>query len=96
MKIVVLIIVVSYVLSSCTHIHESAQEVTKHILSGEEYIDRLTDIQKIDLIRERRKELDSIRKGDFFLLNNNPEEALTYYLRVAENLPDDVLLQKKI
>lgn len=70
--------------------------ITKNILSGEKYQEKLSDEEKIDLIKQRRKELDSIRKWDFFTLRNNPEEALTYYLQVAERLPDDVIIQKKI
>ena len=40
--------------------------------------------------------MDTIRKGDYYVLLNNPDEALAYYLSVAERLPNDVLIQKKI
>lgn len=37
-----------------------------------------------------------IRKGDYYSLRNAPEEALAYYLSVAEKLPDDIIVKKKI
>lgn len=66
------------------------------LASGEQLPDKLTDAERIELIRERRKELDTIRKGDYYTLSNNPEEALTYYLQAVERLPDDVILAKKL
>ena len=40
--------------------------------------------------------MSGIRKGDFYSLRNAPEEALSYYLSVAEKIPDDQVVRKKI
>jgi tetratricopeptide (TPR) repeat protein len=56
----------------------------------------ITADKRLELARNRRKEINSIRKGDYYIIKNNPEEALTYYLQVAEKLPDDIVIQKKI
>lgn len=40
--------------------------------------------------------MSGIRKGDYYSLRNNPEEALAYYLQVAEKLPNDQIVRKKI
>ncbi len=40
--------------------------------------------------------MTTIRKGDFYTLRNAPEEALNAYLTVAEKLPKDVVVRKKI
>ena len=40
--------------------------------------------------------MTGIRKWDFYSLRNAPEEALTYYLGVAEKLPRDQVVRKKI
>lgn len=37
-----------------------------------------------------------IRKGDFFMAKNNPEEALISYLEALEKLPEDLVIEKKI
>jgi hypothetical protein len=92
-----LIICVSlFLLASCTTLTLPGATNSGTLASGEKYQKELTDAERIALIRDRRKELDSIRKGDYFTLKNNPDEALTYYLAVAEKLPDDVVIQKKI
>jgi tetratricopeptide (TPR) repeat protein len=85
-----------FLLTSCTSIALPGTDNSGTLVSGEKYQKELTDAERIALIRDRRKELDSIRKGDYFTLKNNPDEALTYYLAVAEKLPDDVVIQKKI
>ena len=95
-RYIFLIIVPLFFLVSCTSIPLPGGTNSGTLVSGEKYQKELTDAERIELIRERRKELDSIRKGDYFALKNNPDEALTYYLTVAEKLPDDVVIQKKI
>jgi tetratricopeptide (TPR) repeat protein len=40
--------------------------------------------------------MSGIRKGDYYSLRNNSEEALSYYLQVAEKLPNDLVVRKKI
>ena len=96
MKYAVFLSLLLFVLTSCVGNIGTEQGWYSDIVSGEKYQQRLTDEERIEMIRERRKELDSIRKWDFFVTRNNPDEALAYYLQVAEKLPNDVILQKKI
>lgn len=89
--------VLVFSLSACSqYLVPWDSDTPKPLASWEKHQEKLTDEEKIQLIRDRRKELDSIRKGDYFVGRNNPEEALVYYLQVAEKLPDDLILQKKI
>jgi hypothetical protein len=62
MKVSFLFILMSLVLVSCTHILDPQEESRQGAISGEKYTEKLTDEERIELIRERRKELDSIRK----------------------------------
>jgi tetratricopeptide (TPR) repeat protein len=93
---IVFFLVTALTLTSCGLSPSSTEDTDSTLASWEKYQVKLTEEERIELIRERRKELDSIRKWDFYTLRNNPEEALIYYLQVAEKLPDDVILQKKI
>jgi tetratricopeptide (TPR) repeat protein len=95
-RYILLICVPLLLLASCTTITLPGRTSSGTIISWEKYQKELTDAERIALIRDRRKELDSIRKWDYFTLKNNPDEALSYYLTVAEKLPDDVVIQKKI
>lgn len=55
--------IIFFSLSACTLTSPDVQKAQNSDLSsGEKYQDKLTDAQKIGLIRDRRKELDSIRK----------------------------------
>jgi len=65
-------------------------------LSGEKYISTLDPDTRAELAKNRRKELNSLRKWDYFIVKNNPEDALAYYLQVEEKLPDDIVVKKKI
>lgn len=65
-------------------------------VSSEQYTRDLDPEKKIELIKKQRKEQNTIRKWDYLTLKNNPREALTYYLQVAEKLPDDVIIKKKV
>ena len=85
-----------FVSTACSRLDAPVPSEDIVLLSGEKYQEKLSEKERIELIKERRNELDSIRKWDFFAIRNNPEEALTYYLQVAERLPNDVILQKKI
>lgn len=95
-RLAIIFFFIPIILTSCGTVFWPTQDTERQVSSGENYQQKLTEEQKIKLIRERQKELDSIRKWDFFVLRNNPEEALSYYLQVAEKLPEDVLIQKKI
>ncbi len=96
MKIFFVIFLSIFLLSACSLVWEKSMTDSGSLASGEQLPDKLTDAERIELIRERRKELDTIRKGDYYTLSNNPEEALTYYLQAVERLPDDVILAKKL
>ncbi len=61
-----------------------------------EYLSKITEEEKVKMAKDRRTELDNIRKGDFFLAKNNPKEALDYYLSTLEKIPNDIVLHKKI
>ncbi len=60
------------------------------------YQSHLDESTKVDLARNRRSQLDDIRKGDYMMTKHNPEAALGFYLPVLEKLPEDVVLEKKI
>lgn len=64
--------------------------------TGGLYATGLTEDQKVQLAIERKKELRTIRKGDYMTLKNNPEQALAYYSAALEQLPDDVVIRRKI
>lgn len=64
--------------------------------TGSQYAIDLTDKQKVQLAIERKKELRTIRKGDYLTLKNNPEKALLYYQTALEKLPDDIVIRRKI
>lgn len=61
-----------------------------------QYATGITDDEKVDLAIKRKKELRNIRKGDYMTLKNNPEQALLYYKNVLEELPDDIVIRRKI
>ncbi len=60
------------------------------------YATGLTDEQKVTLAIARKKELRTIRKGDYMTLKNNPEQAISYYLNALEKLPNDIIIKRKI
>jgi hypothetical protein len=45
---------------------------------------------------DRKKELRTIRKGDYMTLKNNPDQAIAYYLHALEKLPNDIVIKRKI
>lgn len=92
----ILIFSIFLILGSCSLSDNFRDNWGSSVNSWEKYQEKLSDEERINLIKDRRKELDTIRKGDYYSLTNNPDEALTYYLSVAERLPNDVLIQKKI
>ncbi len=66
------------------------------VSSETQYGNEITPEQKAELAKNRRKEIRLIRKGDYYMVKNNPEEALTSYLEVLEKLPWDIIVEKKI
>jgi hypothetical protein len=83
-------------LSSCSGVIQKPSSNFTGSLSDQKYQSELDPDIRIELAKSRRKELDSIRKGDYFIIKNNPQDALSYYLQVAEKLPRDVIVKKKI
>lgn len=51
---------------------------------------------RLSLAKKRKSYISGIRKGDFYSLQNAPEEALSYYLQIQEKIPDDQVVRKKI
>jgi len=50
----------------------------------------------VSLAKKRKNYISGIRKWDYYSLRNNPDEALSYYLQVAEKIPNDQVVRKKI
>ncbi len=61
-----------------------------------QYKEEISQEKKVELAKNRRKEIRLIRKGDYFMVKNNPEEALTAYAEALEKLPEDIIVEKKI
>jgi tetratricopeptide (TPR) repeat protein len=84
-------------LSACTFPSSPRDDATG---SGGEnpqnYVSNLTEDERIALAKKRRSYITGIRKGDFYSLRNAPEDALSYYLTVAEKIPNDPSVRKKI
>ena len=51
---------------------------------------------RVDLAKKRKNYISGIRKGDYYSLRNNADEALSYYLQVSEKIPKDQVVRKKI
>jgi tetratricopeptide (TPR) repeat protein len=97
MKIVLYWLSLVLLLTSCISRQDvSVWQSSSQDQATKKYTTTITAEKKLELARSRRKEINSIRKWDYYIIKNNPEEALTYYLQVAEKLPDDIVIQKKI
>jgi tetratricopeptide (TPR) repeat protein len=84
-------------LTSCTGISNFENLGTSGSVSvPQKYSTGLTDEQKITFAIARKKELRTIRKGDYMTLKNNPNQAISYYLSVLEKLPKDTVIKRKI
>lgn len=64
--------------------------------SIDRYATGLTDDQRVELARDRQKELRTIRKGDYLLLQNNAIDAISLYTQVLERIPDDIVVRRKL
>lgn len=80
-------IVPAVLLSSCTTDNTDMTPPIIGVSSETQYGNEITPEQKAELAKNRRKEIRLIRKGDYYMVKNNPEEALTSYLEVLEKLP---------
>jgi tetratricopeptide (TPR) repeat protein len=65
-------------------------------MSTDRYATGLTEDQRVELARDRQKELRTIRKGDYLLLQNNAIEAISLYTQVLERIPDDIVVRRKL
>ena len=92
---VCLLIFVTLLLSSCM---EGLTQVSDPHASGSttQYATGLTDTERVRLALDRKKELRNIRKWDYLALKNNPEDAIAYYTIALENLPNDIVIRRKI
>ena len=73
---------------------------SSHTVSSERtsqsYQESLDPDTRVEFAKKRKSYISGIRKWDYYSLRNNPEEALSYYLQVAEKLPKDQVVRKKI
>ena len=85
-----------FFLTACTSLQENPLWQSGTQDNDEKYATGLTDDEKVSLTLQRKKELRTIRKGDYMTLKNNPEKAILYYQEALEKLPDDVIIRRKI
>ncbi len=90
------LIFVSFFLSSCMEDVLMTPSESGSTNTGSLYATGLTDEQRVQLAIDRKKEVRTIRKGDYMTLKNNPEQALAYYSAALEQLPDDIVIRRKI
>ena len=64
--------------------------------SVSQYATGITDTDRVKLAIDRKTELRTIRKWDYMTLKNNPEKAIAYYSAALEQLPDDIVIRRKI
>ncbi len=96
MRFILSLCIFTIFLSSC-----SFWEFPKHTISENQnqtwaYQTTLDPDIRLDLAKKRKSYIAWIRKGDFYSLQNAPEEALSYYLSIQEKIPDDQVVRKKI
>lgn len=60
------------------------------------YATGITDEHKVALALERKKEIRTIRKGDYMTLKNSPQKAISYYQTALEQLPNDIVIRRKL
>ncbi len=90
------IIFVSLLLSSCMENILVRTDISTMTLSGAQYATGITDTEKVKLAIDRKRELRTIRKWDYMMLKNNPEQAIAYYTAALEQLPSDIVIRRKI
>lgn len=90
-----LLIVSLFLLTACSQTEQSHSPS----LTGSTTVTTPVELdpdEKIALAKKRKSYINLIRKWDFYALRNAPLEALSAYLEVAEKLPQDQVIQKKI
>lgn len=60
------------------------------------YESGMSQEKKVEFAKNRRKEIWLIRKGDYFMIKNNPLDAIVAYSEALEKLPGDFVIQKKL
>lgn len=87
-----------FLLSACNNTPQEDVQIPlkKTMEIPEQYNISVDEEIKVELARQRIKEINNIRKGDYMMTKNNPQEALDFYLPVLEKLPEDVVLHKKV
>jgi tetratricopeptide (TPR) repeat protein len=87
----------AWILAGCTRVKDDLNTISQASISSEVHYEKeITSDSKAEFAKNRRKQIQLIRKGDFFMAKNNPEEALVSYLEALEKLPDDLVIEKKI
>lgn len=95
-RIIFLLLGISFLLTSCMEGISTTINVWKITTNTGKYLTGITDDEKVKLTLQRKKELRNIRKGDYMTLKNNPEEAIKYYQTALEQLPNDIIIRRKI
>ncbi len=95
-RVIGLFIGMLFILSACTgDISTPIHHPSNPSFTGK-YLTGITDEEKVKLTLQRKKELRNIRKGDYMSLKNNPQEAIKYYQTALEQLPNDIVIRRKI
>ncbi len=89
-------ITLSFLLTACAFSDEATMPSSKATISTGAYEKDMSPEKRLEATKNRRKESTIIRKWDYLLAKNAPNEALTYYLSVIEKIPDDPVVLKKI
>lgn len=95
-RVIFLLLGISFLLTSCMGGISTTLNTGKTTTNTGKYLTGITEEEKIKLTLQRKKELRTIRKGDYMTLKNNPEEAIKYYQVALEQLPDDIIIRRKI
>ncbi|MBP6981880.1 hypothetical protein KBB25_03850, partial [Candidatus Gracilibacteria bacterium] len=99
MRIFIFLSFFTILFSSCNLpiLPSDSQEIVETTQSGTlSYQASLDPEVRLSLAKKRKSYISGIRKGDFYSLQNAPEEALSYYLQIQEKIPDDQVVRKKI
>ncbi len=83
-------------LSACSVLSIEHPPVVSSKKQAPLYQQSLNPDLRVELAKKRKSYISGIRKGDYYSLRNNSEEALSYYLQVAEKIPKDQVVRKKI
>lgn len=91
-----LCITLSFLLTACAFSDEATMPSSEARISTGAYEKDMSPEKRLEATKNRRKESTIIRKWDYLLAKNAPNEALTYYLSVIDKIPNDPVVLKKI